>query len=34
MTALANSTVMAAKTIYDTTTANAVKKAFTDRGIL
>jgi zinc metalloprotease ZmpB len=34
MTALANSTVAAAQSIYGTTTANAVKKAFVDRGIL
>ena len=34
MTALANSTVAAAQTIYGTTTANAVRKAFADRGIL
>ena len=34
MTALANSTVAAAQKIYGTATANAVRKAFADRGIL
>jgi hypothetical protein len=34
MTALAKSTVAAAQQIYGTATANAVTKAFTDRGIL
>jgi hypothetical protein len=34
MTALANSTVAAAQQIYGTATANTVKKAFADRGIL
>ena len=34
MTELANSTVTAAQQLYGTTTANAVKQAFTDRGIL
>jgi hypothetical protein len=34
MTALAKSTVAAAQSIYGTTTANTVKKAFADRGIL
>jgi zinc metalloprotease ZmpB len=34
MTALATSTVSAAQSIYGTATANAVRKAFADRGIL